>query len=276
MNDTSSHGSESESYGYHLGDGMPPRNPERSTIARTKNGQRRVWLTTPGRPQMKPHEMEQTVFMRGGAGSDDDAAPAEERRLLSGRDRRMSTPFEFSPSTTVNGLESTQERLVRVYPRPSPIRPSRPANIGSRFTERMEFDGAQLYADSLRGPGRFGIRASLRRSSRRSGRNRAQSLPFATIVSPLNQHKDIHLQPVPSLPHDDTVTDPEGITPPRQTPSAQPPQPPQPEPEPVPPTQPESQSLLQLDSPPSSEGHLPTICTPPMSLPQLQTGRSGR
>lgn len=98
VNDTSSDESESESDDCHFGDGMPPRNPERSTIARARDGSRRVWMITPGRPQMKPLEMEQTVFLRGGAGldDDDDVQPDEEMSLVPGTDRIISSLFPVS------------------------------------------------------------------------------------------------------------------------------------------------------------------------------------
>ena len=64
----------------HLGDGLPPRDLRRQSIARTQDGQRRSWLVTPGRPDgrdaLKTYldnlGAEPDVSMRGGAGSADE------------------------------------------------------------------------------------------------------------------------------------------------------------------------------------------------------------
>lgn len=378
VNDTISHESESESDDCHIGDGMPPRDPERSTIANTRDGQRRVWIITPGRPRMEPLEMEQAVFMRGGAGSDDDddddddgsgLSQAEEMRLLSGRGRRSSNPFPLSRLTrhvprirqrarssndqnttisdirqadvnevistlpgdlhrdlshtlttssgssarndmtsagtepricsTSNDMEPKHERLVRVYPRPSPRRPIRPSSVGSRFTERIELDGAQLYIlpysgnsmntswlifaryeDSLRRPGRFNVEAFSWRSSQRSSRNRARSLPPTTTEPLSDQHESSHWRSEPlwqlSGTPDNAEVDPEDSVSQRRVHSEQ-----LPARLPSPPVlvrslQPESQPLLQSDSLPSSGTRTLDSYTYPMGPPRLRIGPDGR
>lgn len=67
---------------YHVGDGLPPRDPRRQSIARDENGQRRVWIVTPGRwtARRRGHHClpetyssspaEPSVFLRGGSGEE--------------------------------------------------------------------------------------------------------------------------------------------------------------------------------------------------------------
>jgi hypothetical protein len=38
----------------HIGDGLPPRDPQRQSIARKLDGQRYPWIITPGRPSDRP------------------------------------------------------------------------------------------------------------------------------------------------------------------------------------------------------------------------------
>jgi hypothetical protein len=69
---------EDDSYSLHIGDGLPPRDLLRQSIARLQNGQRRSWLITPGRPDgrdalqtyLENLRAEPSVSMRGGAGSE--------------------------------------------------------------------------------------------------------------------------------------------------------------------------------------------------------------
>jgi hypothetical protein len=66
----------------HIGNGLPPRNSQRQSIARAPDGQRRLWIITPGRPARTERTALQTyldgfdsqpqVNMRGGAGSEHD------------------------------------------------------------------------------------------------------------------------------------------------------------------------------------------------------------
>jgi hypothetical protein len=67
---------------YHIGDGLPPRDPGRQSIARNEDGQRRAWVVTPGRSgavvRGQPYYLEprfsssadQHVSLRGVAGGE--------------------------------------------------------------------------------------------------------------------------------------------------------------------------------------------------------------
>jgi hypothetical protein len=82
---------------YHIGDGLPPRDPGRQSIARNKDGQRRAWIITPGRrgavvrgqsyhPETHlPLSTDQHVSLRGGAGEPNEATETMDTRYGSGR-----------------------------------------------------------------------------------------------------------------------------------------------------------------------------------------------
>ncbi|KAF1832493.1 hypothetical protein BDW02DRAFT_423867 [Decorospora gaudefroyi] len=98
-----------DSADYHIGDGMPPRDPRRQTIARSRSGQRYSWVITPGRPPNPSTEAtrrlysrranapqnthlgeselsggnEPQVSMRGGAGSDEELQDAPQSAAIS-------------------------------------------------------------------------------------------------------------------------------------------------------------------------------------------------
>jgi hypothetical protein len=146
--------SERESNNYHFGDGMPPRDPERFTTARARDGQRSVWMVTPGRPpiseaartqfscrgnvpqythyvESEPLEVKE-VSMRGGAGEEDEGLG-----IHSGSSHTLVTTD--SPARTLH------EDRIRVYPRPS-----RPVSADSKFIELMDLDGGHLYEAGLK------------------------------------------------------------------------------------------------------------------------------
>lgn len=49
---------------YHIGDGLPPRDPQRQSIARNQTGQREAWIITPGRPPRSSLEIARTLASR--------------------------------------------------------------------------------------------------------------------------------------------------------------------------------------------------------------------
>jgi len=163
--------SESESDDLHFGDGLPPRNPTLSTMARTRDGQSRAWMVTPGRPptsatarayfshrgiapqyshyvQTEPSR-DDMLFMRGGADSEDQlgAHNGSSHTLLDPNDR---------------------PRSLHEPPVPPPVLPNRTEGRksgDSRFTELMNEDGSRLYAESLRRSGSQELRETEEESS---------------------------------------------------------------------------------------------------------------
>jgi hypothetical protein len=146
--------SERESDYYHFGDGMPPRDLERFTTARTQDGQRSTWMVTPGRPPISEaaraqfscrghvpqctHYVEtellgvKEVSMRGGAGSEDEGLGIR-------GDSSHTLVTTDSPARTL------REDRIRVHPRLC-----RPVSADSKFIELMDLDGGHLYEAGLK------------------------------------------------------------------------------------------------------------------------------
>jgi hypothetical protein len=103
----------------HIGDGLPPRDPQRQSIARTLDGQRYPWIITPGRPRGRacPYLQDGVpyVSMRGGAGSEHE---------LHERQNRVRVPWM---PTTRDWLQTLCDQgdhsgaLVTVLSRPHPL-----------------------------------------------------------------------------------------------------------------------------------------------------------
>jgi len=151
--------SESEFDDLHFGDGLPPRNPTRSSTARIRDGQSRAWMVTPGRPptsgtaracfsyrgiapqyshyvQTEPFG-DDKVSMRGGADSEDQLGVHNDssHTLLDPNERPRSL-HESSASSRVLS-DRTEGRK----------------SGDSRFIELMNEEGSHLYAESLRRSG---------------------------------------------------------------------------------------------------------------------------
>jgi hypothetical protein len=217
----------------------------------------------------------------------------------SARNDMASAGTEPPICSTSNDIESKHERLVRVYPRPSPRRPVRPSSVGSRFTERIELDGTQLYIlpypgnsmntswlifaryeESLRRPGGSNVEAFSWRLSQRSNRNRARSLAPTTTEPLSDQHESSHWRSEPpwqlSLTPDNAEVDPEDSVSQRHVPSAQLPARLSSPPVLVRSLQPEPQPLLRSGFLPSSGTRIPDPYTHPMGPPRLRIGPDAR